>query len=83
MKRGELKPCPFCGKEATAKKKSSGHNGCGEYIATFFVGCESCKIGFTRDSVFDLDYGEIFFVRNGYEEAKEIWNNRVTREAGE
>ena len=74
-----LKPCPFCGKEAIIQKKSSGQ-GNGEYTASFFIGCDSCKIGFTRESTFVLDCDEVSFIRNGYEEAKELWNRRVNDE---
>lgn len=80
MKQNELKPCPFCGKEAIMQKKSSGHKGSGEYTASFFIGCDSCKIGFTRESTFVLDCGEVSFIRNGYEEAKELWNTRASQE---
>lgn len=75
----KLKPCPFCGKEAIIQKKSSGQ-GNGEYTASFFIGCDSCKIGFTRESTFVLDCDEVSFIRNGYEEAKELWNRRANDE---
>ena len=76
MSDKSLKPCPFCGKDAIMQKKSSGHKGNGEYTASFFIGCEACKIGFTRESTFILDCGEVKFIRNGYEEARELWNTR-------
>lgn len=77
MSVNELKPCPFCGKEATMRKNCNGHKGSGEYTATFFIGCDSCRIGFTRESIFVLGFGEVSFIRNGYEEAKELWNTRA------
>ena len=75
----KLKPCPFCGKEAIIQKKSSGQ-GNGKYTASFFIGCDSCKIGFTRESTFVLDCDEVSFIRNGYEEAIKAWNRRANDE---
>lgn len=84
MKKPDLKPCPFCGKEAIVQKKSSGHNKVnGEYTASFFIGCKSCKIGFSCDSTFVLNCGEVMFIHNGYEEAKTLWNTRVSKEVAD
>lgn len=38
------------------------------------------EIGFTRESTFVLNCGEVSFIRNGYEEAKELCNRRVSDE---
>jgi hypothetical protein len=71
-----LKPCPFCGKKAVVQKISTGNNGSGVFTASFRIGCDSCKIGFVRESKFVLDKSEVIFIHNGYEEVKELWNSR-------
>lgn len=38
------------------------------------------EISFTRESTFVLDCGEVSFIQNGYEEAKELWNRRANDE---
>lgn len=38
------------------------------------------EIGFTRESTFVLNCGEVYFIHNGYEEAKELWNRRESDE---
>ena len=35
-----LKPCPFCGGEATIKEYANGHKGNGEFTAQYKVGCD-------------------------------------------
>ena len=80
MSVNELKPCPFCGKKAIVQQKTSGYKRNEEYTASFFIGCDSCKIGFTRESSFVLDCAEVSFIHNGYEEAKKLWNTRVSQE---
>ena len=72
----KLKPCPFCGKEAICKETSHGHSGAGVFLATFFVGCDDCKVGFTRQSQFKLKGATVEFIHNGYKEASDHWNRR-------
>ena len=71
-----LKPCPFCGKKAVSQKISTGNNGSGVFTASFKIGCDTCKIGFVRESKFVLNNSEVVFIHDGYDEAKEIWNTR-------
>lgn len=77
MSVNELKPCPFCGKKAIVWQKTGGYKGSGEYTASFFIGCDSCRIGFARESIFVLDCAEVSFTHNGYEEAEKLWNTRA------
>ena len=72
----ELKSCPFCGGKATIREYSTGHNGTGEFIASYRVGCDKCRIYFVKESIFVLENGYPKFITNGYEEAIEKWNRR-------
>ena len=76
----EFKPCPFCGKEAVCRETSHGHGGVGLFTATFFVGCDECKVGFSHQSQFKLKGAEVEFINNGYEMAKNRWNRRAVEE---
>ena len=73
----KLKPCPFCGGEATIKHFSSGHNGNGMFTASYKVGCNKCKIDFIHTSEFKLVDGQPKFIVNGFDEAIEAWNRRA------
>lgn len=73
----ELKPCPFCGGQATIREYSVGHKGNGTFTASYKCGCEKCNISFTRESEFVLEKGLQKFIRNGYDQVKELWNRRV------
>lgn len=65
----ELKPCPFCGGEATLEKLEPRLyrplcNG------VYSIACYSCDLNFG----YDLDYGGTFETE---EEAAEAWNRRA------
>lgn len=72
-----LKSCPFCGEKASVSEKSYGNKSNGTFTATYSIGCNTCKIFFTRESTFHLELGLPVFDMNGYEEAKSLWNRRV------
>ncbi len=78
--REEFKPCPFCGKEAACRETSHGHGGSGIFTATFFIGCDECKIGFSHQSQFKLKGADVEFVNNGYEKARNRWNRRANED---
>ena len=73
----ELKHCPFCGGEAHVKEYANGHKGDGVYVASYQVGCDKCKIYFTRNSEFRLADGQLEFKVNGYDLAVNLWNTRA------
>ena len=73
----ELKLCPFCGKEAVQRETSHGHSGAGIFTARIYVGCDDCKIGFSRESQFSLQWSNVVFSFDGYKDAKERWNRRA------
>lgn len=78
MNTSELKPCPFCGEKAYIKRINYGHNSCGRFVETYAIGCTSCKIRFTKDSEFTMEYGAHPVIRkNGYEECVNAWNRRA------
>lgn len=76
-----LKPCPFCGNEASIREYSCGHSGNGEFIAGYNVGCKDCKIKFVYESRFRLANGQPIFSVNGYDECVKAWNRRVNDES--
>ena len=76
-KMDELKPCPFCGKDAACREKAHGHTGRGEFTTQYFVGCDECNVGFTHESRFRLKGSEVIFSVDGYKKAKESWNRRA------
>lgn len=75
-----LKPCPFCGREATIRECSCGHSGNGEFIAMYELGCDECKIKFRRESRFRLKNGQPVFAVNGHDACIEAWNRRANDE---
>lgn len=73
----KLKPCPFCGGEASIKEYDNGYKSDGLYVASYKVGCNKCKIYFTRNSEFRLADGQLEFKVNGYDLAVNLWNTRA------
>lgn len=73
----ELKSCPFCGGEASIKEYNNGYKSDGLYVASYQVGCNKCKIYFTRNSEFRLANGQLDFKVNGYDLAVNLWNTRA------
>ena len=76
----KLKPCPFCGGEATIREFACGSAGNGWFSASYEVGCKDCKIKFLRESKFSLINGHPVFSKNGYDECIDAWNRRVSDE---
>ena len=72
----KLKPCPFCGGEATIREYANGHKGNGTFMASYKCGCEKCKIFFECTSEFVLEQGNPKFIQNGYDTATAKWNER-------
>lgn len=72
----ELKPCPFCGSNASMRQYASGHKGNGEFSAQYEVGCGKCKVYFRFESIFSLESGQPKFKQNGYDMCIEAWNRR-------
>lgn len=78
----ELKPCPFCGGEASA---SCEHKANYLYMVSMpiftiecRVGCEKCGIYFRQNSVISrAEYIAPVTNRDRYEEAAEAWNRRA------
>lgn len=73
----DLKPCPFCGNDATCTEKSHGHASTGLFTTTFSIGCNECKITFVRESQFRLKGSAVEFVNDGYAAARDAWNRRA------
>lgn len=71
----KLKPCPYCGGEATINQTTSGYGG-GEYTATFECGCNACKIFFYGETRMRLVDGVPVIDDDGYAEASTRWNRR-------
>lgn len=80
-----LKPCPFCGGNATIEMTSAGHGGAEtDFSATYAVSCKNCgaKLGRQYRSQFSLVKGEVVFLKNGYADAVCDWNKRVPFKEG-
>lgn len=72
-----LKPCPFCGGEATIYESQKECTKDGLFIAHYKAGCDNCKIYFSHNSEFILENGQPKFYRNGYEFVINAWNRRL------
>ena len=73
----ELKPCPFCGGEASITQTSKGYCS-GEFSAGYEVGCSSCRIRFRGTSYFVIKNGTPVVSVDGYKECIAAWNRRVS-----
>lgn len=71
-----LKPCPFCGGEATVRSVQSGTNG-DSYTSLIQTGCEKCGVFFRAPSEFTVDGYEVNYSRNGVKVSAEKWNRRA------
>lgn len=71
----ELKPCPFCGGEATLckKKECFGH---GEYHNNYFVKCDSCGAKGKKEIEYYLSSTDCQVL------ATKHWNTRTQKERG-
>ena len=63
----------YCANEELLKKRAAD----GLYVASYRVGCNKCKIYFTRNSEFRLADGQLEFKVNGYDLAVNLWNTRA------
>lgn len=77
----ELKPCPFCGGRATVQgEHTKTYDVWANYpvlCAKYRVGCEKCGIYFWQLHEIQLTDGQPAVLKNGYDEAVEMWNRRV------
>lgn len=78
----ELKPCPFCGGEASASCERKANHLYMVSMPIFTiecrVGCEKCGIYFRQNSVISrAEYRAPVTNRDRYEEAAEAWNRRA------
>ena len=73
----KLKPCPFCGRKASIKEYDNAYKSDGLYVASYRVGCNTCKIYFYRNSEFRFVDGQLKFKVNGYDSAINLWNTRA------
>lgn len=74
----KLKPCPFCGGEATVfcERKLLSLS-MPVFAVECRVGCEKCGIYFRQNSVISrAEYRAPVTNRDRYEEAVEAWNGR-------
>lgn len=77
----KLRPCPFCGGRATVQGEHTktydiwaNHP---VLCAKYRVGCEKCGIYFWQLHEIQLTDGQPAVLKNGYDEAVEMWNRRV------
>lgn len=71
-----LKPCPFCGGEATSNIRAYGYS-TNTFTAIYVIGCNQCHIQFEEESVYTIKNGEIVTLRDGYKKCIEKWNRRA------
>lgn len=76
MENRELKPCPFCGREAKITNTANGY-GSGYFTSDYEVGCVECKIRFRGTSCFTMKEGVPFVSIDGYKETVDRWNRRA------
>lgn len=79
IKPKELRPCPFCGDEASVRKFSSGtRQNSSTIMDSWIVNCEGCgaETDIYDDNIVRDD--EISVINDGRKEAMEAWNRRAT-----
>ena len=65
-----LKPCPFCGGEATSNIRAYGYS-TKTFTAIHVIGCNQCNINFEAESVYAVKNGEIVTLGDGYKKCVE------------
>ena len=76
MNENELKPCPFCGRDATTEittEEFEFHGGTVEHI-NFSVCCPACRI--EKHSIIEA-HGSFKEAEKAMQEAINYWNNRT------
>lgn len=76
----EMKPCPFCGGNASIVQVNDAYSGRPITIKNEYkVGCGSCKI-YTpvfKSAVWVDEEGSVHADKNGAEDAATLWNRRA------
>lgn len=77
---GELKPCPFCGGEATLRRVSTKYSTSptiirDEWEVKCYKNC--CTTHRYESKIWQDPNGEVVIEQNGAENADEAWNRRV------
>lgn len=73
-----LKPCPFCGGEASENAKVSFCGGNGAYI-TFSAGCKKCNV-FTTCELRLVSNIPTYNIKDAIQVAANAWNRRATKD---
>ena len=71
-----LKPCPFCGGEASSNIRAFGYS-MGAYTEIHVIGCKQCNIQFEAESAYTVKDGEVVTLRDGYKKCIKKWNRRA------
>lgn len=79
MKDVKLKPCPFCGRNATIAMVGKGMSS-GTFTVDYEVGCDNCRIRFKRTTYILIKCGEPLVSVDGYKECIDLWNRRADDE---
>lgn len=76
----ELKPCPFCGRKASLRKKGVGVDG-GAHVEEWEIFCANCGAAPSskryRTKFVITAGGELEYINDGRIEAIEAWNRRA------
>ena len=82
MEEIKLKPCPFCGRNASIAKTSTGVQS-GSFTVDYEVGCGECRIRFRSTTYILMEGGEPIVSVDGYKECIDLWNRRADHEQRE